>query len=97
MWQVARNPVDPAGGFLRNATDLIRDRDPVFTKACTARLKSSVVTCAACRLFHPLGTSVRRGSRGVFKTRATNVLANPCPVSVRNQRGVQTELSSDAV
>ena len=31
--RVARNLVDPVDGFLRHATHLIRDRDPLFTKA----------------------------------------------------------------
>jgi len=33
MMQVARNLLDPVEGFLRNATHLIHDRDPLFTKA----------------------------------------------------------------
>jgi putative transposase len=43
--QVARNLVDPVDGFLRNATHLIHDRDPLFTKAWTALLKSSGIKC----------------------------------------------------
>jgi hypothetical protein len=39
MKQVARNLVDPVDGFLRNASYLIHDRDPVFTKAWTALLE----------------------------------------------------------
>jgi len=31
MMQVARNLLDPVDGFLRNATHLIHDRDPLFT------------------------------------------------------------------
>jgi putative transposase len=43
MMQIARNLVDPEDGFLRNATHLIRDRDPLFTKAWVELLKSSGV------------------------------------------------------
>jgi putative transposase len=32
MMQVARNLFDPVDGFLRNATHLIHDRDPLYTK-----------------------------------------------------------------
>jgi len=45
MMQVARNLLDPMDGFLRNATHLIHDRDPLFTKAWTTLLKSSGVKC----------------------------------------------------
>jgi len=45
MTQIARNLVDPLDGFLRNATHLIHDRDPLFTKAWTSLLKSSGVKC----------------------------------------------------
>ncbi len=31
--QMARNLLDPEHGFLRHATHLIHDRDPLFTKA----------------------------------------------------------------
>jgi hypothetical protein len=31
VMQVARNLLDPVDGFLRNATHLIHDRDPLFT------------------------------------------------------------------
>jgi hypothetical protein len=43
--QMDRNLLDPADGFLRNATHLIHDRDPVFTAAWTALLKSGGVKC----------------------------------------------------
>jgi hypothetical protein len=43
MMQVARNLIDPEDGFPRNASHLIRDRDPLFTKAWSALLKSSGV------------------------------------------------------
>ena|SRR5580658_226638 len=43
--QVARNLLDPVDGFLRNASYLIHDRDPVFTKAWTALLEAHGVTC----------------------------------------------------
>jgi len=43
MMQVARNLLDPVDGFLRNATHLIHDRDPLFTEAWVALLKSSGV------------------------------------------------------
>ena len=41
--QIARNLLDPTEGFLRNATHLIHDRDPLYTKAWTALLESSGV------------------------------------------------------
>jgi hypothetical protein len=43
--QMARNLVDPAEGFLRGATHLIHDRDPLFTESFTAVLKSGGVEC----------------------------------------------------
>jgi putative transposase len=43
MLQVARNLLDTENGFLRNATHLIHDRDPPYTKAWTALLKSEGV------------------------------------------------------
>jgi transposase len=43
MTQVARNLVDPEEGFLRNATHLIHDRDPLYTTAWVELLKSSGV------------------------------------------------------
>ena len=45
MKQVARNLLDPADGFLRDARYLIHDRDPLFTLAWTALLKTAGVTC----------------------------------------------------
>lgn len=45
MMQVARNLLDPVDGFLRNATHLIHDRDPLYTKAWRALLKSGGVKC----------------------------------------------------
>jgi transposase len=45
MRQIARNLLDPVDGFLRNATYLIHDRDPVFTEAWTALLASGGVKC----------------------------------------------------
>ncbi len=45
MMQMARNLLDPDCGFLRDATHLIHDRDPVFTKAWTELLKSGGVKC----------------------------------------------------
>jgi putative transposase len=45
MMQVARNLLDPVEGFLRNASYLIHDRDPLYTKAWTALLKSGGVKC----------------------------------------------------
>jgi transposase len=45
VMQVARNLLDPVDGFLRNATHLIHDRDPLFTKARRALLKSGGVKC----------------------------------------------------
>src|SRR5664279_2878557 len=43
MLQMARNLLDPADGFLRNATHLIHDRDPLFTEVWVRLLKSSGV------------------------------------------------------
>jgi putative transposase len=43
MMQVARNLLDAVDGFLRNATHLIHDRDPLFTKAWRTLLKSGGV------------------------------------------------------
>ncbi len=48
MMQGARNLVDPADGFLRNASYLIHDRDPLFTKAWTTLLLD--VSRCRCRL-----------------------------------------------
>ncbi len=45
MKQVARNLLDPADGFLREARYLIHDRDPLFTEAWTALLRTAGVTC----------------------------------------------------
>jgi transposase len=45
MMQVARNLLDPVDGFLRNATHLIHDRDPLYTKAWRALLRSGGVKC----------------------------------------------------
>ena len=43
MMQMARNLLDCEDGFLRNATHLIHDRDPLFTKTWRATLRSSGV------------------------------------------------------
>jgi hypothetical protein len=43
MTQIARNLLDPAEGFLRNASHLIHDRDPLFTQAWTELLNSGGV------------------------------------------------------
>lgn len=43
LMQVTRNLLDPADGFLRTATHLVHDRDPLFTKAWTELLKTSGV------------------------------------------------------
>jgi hypothetical protein len=45
MMQVARNLLDAEDGFLRDATHLIHDRDPLYTKAWTTLLKSEGVKC----------------------------------------------------
>jgi hypothetical protein len=45
MLQVARNLLDAEDGFLRNATHLIHDRDPLYTKAWTTLLESQGVNC----------------------------------------------------
>jgi len=45
MMQVARNLPDSMDGFLRKATHLIHDRDPLYTKALTALLESGGVEC----------------------------------------------------
>ena len=44
--QMARTLTDSVGGFLRNATCLIHDRDPLFTAAFTGILKDRGVKCA---------------------------------------------------
>jgi putative transposase len=43
MTQIARNLLDPVDGFLRHATHLIHDRDPLFTQAWTQTLESGGV------------------------------------------------------
>jgi transposase InsO family protein len=43
--QIARNLIDPVDGFLRNATHLIHDRDPLFTEAWSTLLESQGVKC----------------------------------------------------
>jgi putative transposase len=40
MQQVARNLLDPEDGFLRNATHLIHDRDPLYSEAWSKLLES---------------------------------------------------------
>ena len=45
MKQVARNLLDPVDGFLREASCLVHDRDPVFTEAWTALLETHGVKC----------------------------------------------------
>src|SRR5450432_2693966 len=43
MAQIARNLLEPVDGFLRHATHLIHDRDPLFTLAWTQMLESGGV------------------------------------------------------
>jgi putative transposase len=43
MKQMARNLLDPTDGFLREATHLTHDRDPLYTQAWTALLQSGGV------------------------------------------------------
>lgn len=43
MMQIVCNIFDHEDGFLRNATRLIHDRDPLFTQAWVELLKSSEV------------------------------------------------------
>ncbi|HTP30406.1 MAG TPA: tetratricopeptide repeat protein [Anaeromyxobacteraceae bacterium] len=45
MAQIARNLLDPVDGFLREATHLIHDRDPLFTQMWTTLLESGGVKC----------------------------------------------------
>jgi len=45
MKQIARHLLDPVDGFLRNASYLIHDRDPVFTEAWAALLATGGVKC----------------------------------------------------
>jgi len=45
MMQVARNLLDAVDGFLRSATHLIHDRDPLFTQAWTTILATAGVDC----------------------------------------------------
>jgi len=44
MKQMARNLLDPTDGFLRKATHLIHDRDPLYTQAWAALLQTDGVT-----------------------------------------------------
>ena len=53
MKQIARNRLDPVDGFLRHATHLIHDRDPVFTQAWTALLETGGVTCVPIPVHSP--------------------------------------------
>jgi hypothetical protein len=55
MMQVARSLLDPIDGFLRNATHLIHDRDPLYTKAWTALLESGGVECVRLPAHRPMG------------------------------------------
>ena len=45
MEQMARNLTDSVDGFLRNATHLIHDRDPLFTEAFEALLRERGGKC----------------------------------------------------
>jgi hypothetical protein len=45
MQQIARNLTDSVDGFLRNATYLVHDRDPLFTEAFEAILAKRGVKC----------------------------------------------------
>jgi transposase len=45
MQQMARNLTDSVDGFLRNATYLVHDRDPLFTEAFEAILRERGVRC----------------------------------------------------
>jgi integrase-like protein len=45
MKQITRRLLDPTDGFLRHASHLIHDRDPVFTEAWTALLATGGVKC----------------------------------------------------
>jgi hypothetical protein len=45
MQQMARNLTDTVNGFLRNASYLIHDRDPLFTEAFEAILRERGVKC----------------------------------------------------
>jgi hypothetical protein len=57
MMQVARNLLDAEDGFLRNATHLIHDRDPVFAKAWRDLLKSEGVRCVRIPASSPASAS----------------------------------------
>jgi hypothetical protein len=56
MTQIARNLLDPVDGFLRHATHLIHDRDPLFTQAWTQMLESGA--CRACRFQRAVRTAI---------------------------------------
>jgi hypothetical protein len=43
LLQLTRNLLDPSDGFLRHATHVIHDRDPLFTEAWARLLESSGV------------------------------------------------------
>ena len=45
MKQIARNLLDPVDGFLRDASHLVHDRDPLFTEAWKAMLEAHGVKC----------------------------------------------------
>jgi hypothetical protein len=62
MLQVARNLLDPLDGFLRNATHLIHDRDPLFTTTWTTLLKR-VISPAASDASRPLADVPCKASR----------------------------------
>jgi hypothetical protein len=62
MKQVARNLLDPEDGFLREGSYLIHDRDPLFTEAWTAILKTAGVACPRFRRGAPAATPTRSGS-----------------------------------
>ena len=62
MKQVARNLLDPVDGFLREASRLVHDRDPVFTEAWTALLETHGGEVSLFRRRAPTATYTRSAS-----------------------------------
>ena len=94
MKQIARNLVDPVDGFLRGASYLIHDRDPLFTKAFTAILESESVACVkipaqspncnphAERFHQGLGGQLVNGQAGSANDKGTEA-----PITCRSRLG----------
>ena len=75
--QVARNLLDPVDGFLRNATHLIHDRDPLFAQVWTNLLESGGVKCV------PIPARARTGATYYWDTQVR--ARDMCPLLPRIQ------------